>query len=205
MENFSSGFWSQDCMKYYSPYLKKVVGKLTFASQTHIWSNRSVGHGMSELFFWNISYYTWNDFLDCLQFEDYYCTLYLFRSKNLVFSVWKTGRPHPHACYLVTKTLSRKCIELFAVWSVVPSVKKNIGFFITGQMLKNMSECVRHINLNLRSQKKKFWIIQVALIVHHTPTMTCHGILWINIVFSQTKTCYSKNSYIHWDEIRFGT
>ena len=158
------------------------------------------GHGTSEFFFWNISY-MWNDFLDCLRFEDYYCTLYLFRSKKHVFSIWQTGRPQPHACYLVTKTLSRNCIELFAVWSVVPAVKKIIGFLIIGQMFKNMSECVQHINLNLWSQKKTFRIIQVALIVHHTPTITCHGILWINIVFSQTKTCFSENSYIHWDEI----
>jgi hypothetical protein len=172
------------------------VGKFIFASQTHIWSNESVGHGTSEFFFWNISYYIWNDFLDCLHFEHYYHTLYLFRSKNPQFSVLQTGRPQPHACYLVTKTLSRKCIELFAVWSVVPFVKKNIGFFIIEQIFKNMSECVQHTSLNLCSQKKKFWIIQVALIVHHTRTITCHGILWINIVF-----CIF--SYIHWDEITF--
>jgi hypothetical protein len=40
VENFSNGFWSQDCIKYHSPYLKNVVEKLTFASQTHIWSSR---------------------------------------------------------------------------------------------------------------------------------------------------------------------
>jgi len=138
-------------------------------------------------------------FLHCLQFEDYCCTLYLFRSKNRIFSVWKTGRPHPHACYLVTKTLSRKCVELFPVWSVVPSVKKNRIFHNGTDVQKYVRMCTTY--LNFWSQKKKFWIIQVALIVHHTPTVTRHGILLINIVFSQTKTCYSKNSYIHWDEI----
>ena len=139
VENISAGYWSQYCIKFSLPYLKKVVGKLNFAPQTHIWSNRSVAHGTSESFFWNIIFYIWNDFLDCPQFEDYYCTLYLFRSKNPVFSIWQTGRPQPHACYLVTKTLWRKCVELFAVWSVVPSVKKNVEFFIIGQMFKNMS------------------------------------------------------------------
>jgi hypothetical protein len=71
-------------------------------------------------------------------------------------------------------------------------VKKNIGFFVIGEMFKNMSECVQHINLNLRSQKKNFVIIQMALIVHHTPTITCNGTLWINIVFSQTKPVILK-------------
>lgn len=134
MENFSAGYWSEYCIKFYSPYLKKVVGKLIFTSQTHIGCKRSVGHGTLELFFKNLSYYTWNDFLDCLQFE-YYCTLYLFRRKKshilkmayrkattpcLLFSHQNTlKKMHRIVCYVKYCTICEEKHRIFHTWTDV--------------------------------------------------------------------------------------
>lgn len=99
---------------------------------------------------------------------------------------WWTRRPH----YFVTThthTLEQP-IPLFTVCSGTGFLKK-YGFSPSLiNVLKLVSEFVKHISMNLQSQKNMGIMTLVALIAHHTSTLSSsNGTSWINMWFSTDK------------------
>lgn len=65
------------------------------------------------------------------------------------------------------------------------------------------SDCVYQCEIKVFFLKGGGALITVALITHHTQTLTSHnGIPWINHVFYSVTTCYSQTPHIHHNEIK---
>lgn len=135
-----------------------MVGKLIFTLQTHIGCNRSVGHGMSEFFFRNGSYYLewffrlssdWGLLLYPLSFQ---------KKKSHILKM--TNRKATTPCLLFShQNTLKKMHRIFHTWT---DVQKYVRMCTTYQFEFMVAE--ENLPNNLSGA--------------HSPPHTCHNMSW---------------------------